>query len=81
MKRIILIAILFIIYILIQGCCDPNKEVVTIKPFYMSQNIDLKGYDCNCDADIDYWQHYRNDVEFGNKIYTKGYNTTKCEKK
>ena len=75
-----LILILMLI-ILLMGCCNPDKVVVSIKPFYQSQNIDLKGYDCDCDAEIDYWQHYRNDVEFGSRIYTKGYNTTKCDMK
>lgn len=64
------LSIIVITFILI-NCCNPEKPKITIKPFYMSQNIDLKGFDTNCDGDIDYWQHYRNGKEFGSKIYTE----------
>jgi len=69
MKNVLLILLSLV---LLNGCCDPNKPRIIIKPFHMSQNIDLKGFDTNCDGDIDYWQHYKNDREIGSKIYIKG---------
>lgn len=66
-----LVSIIVIAYIVIYGCCDPNKPVITIKPFHRNLSIDLKGFDTNCDGDINYWQHYKNDREIGSKIYTE----------
>lgn len=85
MKRIILITTLLVVYILTQGCCDPNKPVAMIyhkfKSYDSNSFIIVKGFDCDCDSDIDYWQHYDRDTDpFGPKMYTKG-NEGKCEKK
>ena len=80
MKKAIFIVILIT---LLYGCCNPNKPVAmiyhTFKTYEDGFNI-VKGYDCDCDSDIDYWQHYDGDEPFGPKIYTKG-KEGKCEKK
>jgi hypothetical protein len=74
MRELILLPIL----LLIVSCCTPDKPVAAIKPFHYNRNIIWKAYDCDCNKDIDYWQHYDENGKFGSKIYTKG-NEGKCE--
>jgi len=69
-----------LLIILLTGCCTPERPVATIKPYLQNENIDIKGYDCNCDSDIDYWQYYDGDTPIGDKLYTKG-NEGKCEER
>lgn len=65
-------------YILIQGCCcDPDKPVAEINHIN-AISLDVKGFDCDCDSDIDYWLHYKDGKPFGSRFYTKG-NEGKCE--
>ena len=67
------------ILILLSGCCNPEKPVVEID-HRSSTSLDVKGFDCDCDSDIDYWLHYKDGKPFGSKFYTEG-NQEKCEKK
>ena len=67
-----------VILLILVGCCNPERPVAIIKPYLYNENIDLKGYDCNCDNDIDYWQYYDGDTPIGDKLYTEG-NYKRCE--
>lgn len=49
----------------IVSCCNPDKPVVTAYPLGIYSELHVKGFDENCDGDIDYWQHYNS---FGEKV-------------
>jgi hypothetical protein len=68
---------MFIILTLFLGCCNPNKPVIEID-HRTPTSLDVKGFDCDCDGDIDYWLHYKDGKPFGSKFYTKG-NYGKCD--
>lgn len=45
--------------------CNPDKPVLTAYPFGVLSELHIKGFDVDCDGDIDYWQHYNS---FGYKV-------------
>jgi hypothetical protein len=53
------------------GCCDPNKPKAYMRTFPNQPEIILKGFDDDCDGDLDYWQHYKHGVPFGRPIRIK----------
>lgn len=73
MKHVLIILLIFFI---LGCCCDPERPVAEIN--HNTSLLDVKGFDCDCDSDIDYWQHYDGDEPFGSRIYTKG-NQGKCK--
>lgn len=55
---------------LIVSCCNPDKPIVTAPmcsgwELHSPGLLSIKGFDENCDGDIDYWQHYNS---FGEKV-------------
>ncbi len=67
----------FILYItvllttfMLYGCatCKPD-ESVSMLPF--GRNMVVKGFDTDCDSDIDYWQYFTYEGKpVGSRIYT-----------
>lgn len=74
LSRWIIGLFLFVFFVgfltLLSGCatCIPKKSNVQIKPFVTSDII-LKGYDTDCDGNLDYWQHYFHGKKFGKRIW------------
>ena len=65
--NLILILTFFIAPFIILGCCTPEKAAKPVVHMRMFPNSELtvKGFDTDCDGDIDYWQHYNS---FANKV-------------
>jgi hypothetical protein len=59
-------ALLFIIVSCTKNISDCNdKLVLTAYPFGHLSELYVKGFDNDCDGEIDYWQHYNS---FGDKV-------------
>lgn len=62
--------LLLLVLVLAHACtCTPDKPVATIQPFFNTPGMVVKGFDEDCDKDIDYWQHYLNGRKVGRRSY------------
>lgn len=58
-------------FIILSCSCTPETPVAELRMTPHSE-LTVKGFDLDCDGDIDYWQHYNSfGREVGRKIWVK----------
>lgn len=66
---ILIFGIIVAQFVIIVSCANipdcNDKLVLTAYPFGHLSELHIKGFDVDCDGDIDYWQHYNS---FGDKV-------------